>query len=72
MYFWVELVIFEFIQVVGKMKKILFPFLLVVTFSFAQCPESLHNFTVIKINGDTLPLSSLAGKKVMVVNTASY
>lgn len=54
------------------MKKILFPFLLVVTFSFAQCPESLHNFTVIKINGDTLPLSSLAGKKVMVVNTASY
>jgi glutathione peroxidase len=54
------------------MKKILLPFLFTAAFAFAQCPESLHSFTVQTINGDTLPLSSLAGKKVMVVNTASY
>jgi glutathione peroxidase len=54
------------------MKKLLFPFLFAATFSFAQCPESLHDFTVQTIDSVTFPLSSLAGKKVMVVNTASY
>lgn len=33
--------------------------------------ESIHQFTVTDINGKTFDFSSLKGKKVMVVNTAS-
>ncbi len=33
--------------------------------------KSLHNFTVKDINGEDFDLSSLSGKKVLVVNTAS-
>ncbi|MFI5218664.1 MAG: T9SS type A sorting domain-containing protein [Bacteroidia bacterium] len=38
----------------------------------AQALETFHDFTAVKINGDTMDLSILAGKKVLVVNTASY
>lgn len=33
--------------------------------------KSLHEFSVLTINGDTISLSQFKGKKVMVVNTAS-
>ena len=38
----------------------------------AQTLETFHDFTAVKINGDTMNLSDLAGKKVLVVNTASF
>lgn len=38
----------------------------------AQSPESFHSFEVRTIQGDTISLSQFAGKKIMVVNTASY
>ena len=34
--------------------------------------ESLHDFKADMINGDVLDFSSLKGKKVLIVNTASY
>lgn len=37
----------------------------------AQSQKSFHDFTVTDINGKAFPLSSLKGKKVLVVNTAS-
>lgn len=56
-----------------QMKKfILLPLLIAVNFSFAQTLETFHDFIAVKINGDTMNLSDLAGKKVLVVNTASY
>lgn len=33
--------------------------------------KSLHEFSVVTINGDTISLSQFKGKKIMVVNTAS-
>ena len=33
--------------------------------------ESIHQFKLIDLNGDAFSMSSLKGKKVMVVNTAS-
>lgn len=49
--------------------------LLTVTFcmfgSAAYAQKSFHDFTVTAIGGTTFPLSSLKGKKVMVVNVAS-
>ena len=55
------------------MKQILFYFALTVMTSscVAQEKESIHQFVVSALNGDTIDLSSLKGKKVMVVNTAS-
>ena len=33
--------------------------------------ESVHQFVLTDLNGDTFNMSSLKGKKVMIVNTAS-
>lgn len=41
-----------------------------VSLSHSQ-PKSLHDFTVKTLEGEDFPLSTLRGKKVMVVNTAS-
>lgn len=52
------------------MKKILFSLLFIglIQLTFGQ---NFHDFTVTTIDGDEFKLSSLKGKKVMVVNTAS-
>ncbi len=52
-------------------KHLLFLFLSIATFSRAQT-ETFHSFSQVTILGDTLNLASFAGKKVLVVNTASY
>ncbi|MEO8148775.1 MAG: T9SS type A sorting domain-containing protein [Bacteroidia bacterium] len=55
--------------------KIKFYLLLFTFFSLtasAQTLETFQDFSGIKINGDTLDFSTFAGKKVLVVNTASY
>ncbi len=55
-------------------KKILAVFLFLfspVVFASAGAPASLHDFVVKDIYGDPFDLQKLAGKKVMVVNTAS-
>ena len=55
------------------MKNFLLIILLAFSFSvFAQCPESFHDFSATDINGNELQMSTFAGKKVLVVNTASY
>lgn len=46
-------------------------FLATITIT-AQCPESFHDFSAIDIRGNNIDMSSFAGKKVLVVNTASY
>jgi glutathione peroxidase len=38
----------------------------------AQQNETFHDFTQLNITHDSVPLSDFAGKKVLVVNTASY
>lgn len=54
-------------------RKILVLFFIVyATAANAQSLETFHDLMGIKINGDTLNFSALAGKKVLVVNTASY
>lgn len=40
-------------------------------FVMTACAQSIHTFTVKDISGNDFNLSSLKGKKVMVVNTAS-
>jgi glutathione peroxidase len=54
------------------MKKIFVLLLMVMFLSpiFAQ-NKSLHDFTVKNIDGENFNLSSLKGKKVLIVNTAS-
>jgi len=54
------------------MKKIMIAFVMVlaVTGLSAQ-PKNLYDFKVITLDGQKFDLSSLRGKKVMVVNTAS-
>jgi len=56
------------------MKKTLL--LAVISFSLfsvkAQITETFHDFIVTGIAGDTINLADYAGKKVLVVNTASY
>lgn len=53
-----------------------FYFLLILgSFSFitsAQTLMNFHDFEVVTIEGDTISLSQYAGKKLLVVNTASY
>jgi len=39
--------------------------------SFPQQPQSLHDFTVVDIDGKPYSMASLKGKKVLIVNTAS-
>ena len=60
------------------MKKLIFLFMGLFTFSCnAQEPsansvkETIHQFKLTDLNGNTFSMSSLKGKKVMVVNTAS-
>ena len=53
------------------MKKIILPLLFLVATSNAFAQTSLHDFTVKDIEGNQFELSSLEGKKVLVVNTAS-
>ncbi len=47
----------------------LFIFSLITTVGFSQ--KSFYDFTVKDINGDDFNMSSLKGKKILVVNTAS-
>lgn len=53
------------------MKKLVLisTFLMVIAVAFGQ--KSFHEFTVKDIEGNSFDLSSLKGKKVLVVNTAS-
>ncbi|SHI86335.1 glutathione peroxidase [Tangfeifania diversioriginum] len=53
------------------MKKIILPLLFLVATSNAFAQTSFHDFTVKDIEGNQFELSSLEGKKVLVVNTAS-
>lgn len=53
------------------MKKTTITLLLFFTLTFAFGQKSFHDFTVKDIEGNTFELSSLEGKKVLVVNTAS-
>ena len=45
--------------------------LMCITSLFAQNDKTIYQFKVEDINGETFDLSSLKGKKVMIVNTAS-
>ncbi|SFC27419.1 glutathione peroxidase [Zunongwangia mangrovi] len=45
--------------------------LMCMTSLFAQKDKTIYQFKVEDINGETFDLSSLKGKKVMIVNTAS-
>jgi len=40
-------------------------------FSYSQCAETFHDFSATDIRGSELNMSTFAGKKVLVVNTAS-
>ena len=40
--------------------------------SFSQCPENFHDFSALDIHGNTIDMSTFAGKKLLVVNTASF
>ncbi len=53
------------------MKKTIFTLLLLFTMTVVFGQNSLHDFTVKDIEGNDFELSSLKGKKVLVVNTAS-
>ncbi len=55
-----------------KIRKTLLSLLLVVYSFVGNCQQTFHDFTVISIVGDTIPLSQFYGKKVLVVNTASF
>jgi glutathione peroxidase len=57
-----------------KMKLLILACCLSVGFisAKAQCPETFHDFSALDIYGDTLHMSSFIGKKVLVVNTASF
>lgn len=64
-------------MLVGKiqtMKKLILFSVMVAMFAapaFTQTPKSFYDFTVQDIDGKEFKLSSLKGKKVLVVNTAS-
>ena len=58
------------------MKKLFFTLIVLssqlgLTQNFKQMKESIHQFEVINLAGEKFNMSSLKGKKVMVVNTAS-
>lgn len=56
------------------MKKIVFAFLfftLALNLNAQQNQKSFYDFTVTDINGKSFSMSSLKGKKVMIVNVAS-
>ena len=53
--------------------RLLLLLMLCVTCSVrSQSTETFHDFSALTIHHDTLPLSNYAGKKVLVVNTASF
>lgn len=55
------------------MKKIVLALFMFATVSRMPAQtQTFHDFTEITILGDTLSMATYAGKKVMVVNTASY
>jgi len=54
-----------------KKKIFLFSFLIFSLFMIQAQTKSIHQFKVEDINGDTFDLSSLKGKKVLIVNVAS-
>jgi len=54
------------------MKKLLIVVLVAIAFVTKAQPETFHDFTQLTIVHDSLHMSDFAGKKVLVVNTASY
>ncbi len=56
------------------MKYVLTSLLAVALFSFkpATDKKSIHQFTVEGLNGKTIDFSKFKGKKIMIVNVASY
>jgi glutathione peroxidase len=55
------------------MKKISSLLILALSLStFAISQSSIHTYNAVTIAGDTLPLSQFYGKKLMIVNTASF
>lgn len=56
------------------MKKIAAIFIIFCCFRIAsaQTLQNFHDFNIVTILGDTISLSQYAGKKLLVVNTASY
>lgn len=53
------------------MKKLAFLSLLIILFSATMQKQSIHQFIVKDLEGNDFDFSTLKGKKVMVVNTAS-
>lgn len=53
------------------MKKLLIISLAMTLFSAASEKQSIHQFKVEDIDGNTFDFASLKGKKIMIVNTAS-
>lgn len=54
------------------MKQLIFLFISILTSTvMAQTSKTLYDFKATSLNGTSFDLSSLKGKKVMVVNTAS-
>lgn len=67
----------EYISYVRKMCKpgtwhLLFIFSAFLHVATAQTTETFHDFNAVTIRGDSVSLSVFAGKKLLVVNTASY
>jgi len=56
-----------------KTNSILFILILSVSInSYSQCPETFHNFSALDIHGEELQMSVFEGKKLLIVNTASF
>src|SRR5690554_2027071 len=53
------------------MKNIILAYLLLFTTAFFAQENSIYEYEVQSIEGETLKLSDFKGKKVMIVNTAS-
>lgn len=53
------------------MKKLVLFFALLCTTVIVAQEQSIYDFTVEDINGDNFDFSTLKGKKIMIVNTAS-
>lgn len=53
------------------MNKLILIFSMIILTGIASAQKSFHDFTVEDIEGNKYELSSLKGKKVLVVNTAS-
>ncbi|PKP52662.1 MAG: glutathione peroxidase [Bacteroidetes bacterium HGW-Bacteroidetes-1] len=53
------------------MKHLMLIFILTMTISGVNAQKNFYDFVVQDIDGKDFPLSSLKGKKIMVVNTAS-